>query len=66
MNQRTVAELAKFLESTWFDEFSESLSEQHDAPVGFALARAVLKGWAVASDTVEPNLQAAEDLMCGG
>lgn len=63
VNQGTVAQLAQFLESNWCEELSESLSEQHDAAVGFALARAVHKGWIAASDAMDSNLQAAEEFM---
>jgi hypothetical protein len=63
VNRAAAAKLARFLESNWCEEFSESLSEQHDAAVGFALARAVHKGWVVASDAIDPNVQAAEEFM---
>lgn len=63
MDRAAAAKLARFLESNWCEEFSESLSEQHDAAVGFALARAVHKGWIVASDAMDSNVQAAEDFM---
>ena len=63
MNQRTVAQLAEFLDTNWSEEFSESLSEQHDAALGFALARAVHNGWVMASDAMDPSLRAAEDFM---
>ena len=58
-----IARLSNFLESNWSEEFSESLTEEQDAALGFALARAVHKGWVQVSGAVEPNLQAAEEFM---
>ena len=63
VNQRTAAQLTEFLESNWCEEFSESLSEQHDAALGFALARAVCRGWVEASDAMDSNFRAAADFM---
>lgn len=63
MNRSTAAKLARFLESNWSEELSEQMSEQFDAALGFALARAVQKGWVVAPDAMDANLQAAVDSM---
>lgn len=63
MNHEMAAKLARFLESNWSEELSEAMSEQLDAALGFALARAVHEGWVVGTDAMDANLQAAADFM---
>ena len=58
--QDDIAELAEFLESAWSQEFAAALHDDPDAPLGFALARGIALGWAVAGEGAERYFSAAE------
>lgn len=44
-DEATIASLSAFLEENWCEEFAEALEDDQDATLGFALARAINRGW---------------------
>ena len=58
---QTIASLAAFLEENWAEDFAESLAEDEDVTLGFALARAVNRGWVTPSEGMTRFIEAAEN-----
>lgn len=44
-DEAAIASLSAFLEENWCEEFAEALADDQDATLGFALARAINRGW---------------------
>jgi hypothetical protein len=52
--------VASILEANWSEEFAESLAEEDDAPLGFALARCLTRGWIEPGEALKEPISAAE------
>jgi len=55
LDEAAIASLSAFLEESWSDEFAEALADDQDATLGFALARAMNRGWVTIPS--EPNVR---------
>jgi hypothetical protein len=66
MNQGTKAQaerLTKFLERNWNEELLDTLSDEFEAALGLALARALSRGWIETQADLKDLFDATEEFM---